>query len=810
MAGETHTEMFKTLGLSPGASIDEIKKAFRKLAKKVHPDKSNDSDADEKFKLLNAAYVELLSLARKDSCEQKKYAGNTDLADDLSDKLMNLKVTEHSQCVVVDIGLAIIQQFYEICVQFYGEPVDKGKHGQKFSRRYCSVGESADATMDLGVIHITIYLTTGRILVQGKCYLLWHAEHLPHLISLLPKEAIQGTSNMKSKEQDDSKAIVHMQRPDSETDSECDNSCCVCDLNNTDHMIRCDACEQWLHYACSKIYPEAVLRQLTDNQDSTYICWQCAVSHKGDRSYDAELTGNTQQGRKLEWTPDHTIIETMQSVERSIVECIRNALQSNDQQQEKHALEMNLMKQQHLNEKSTLQAKIRDLQEKVRQGAQERTEPDDRAKTCVTHEALITELRAKNLQHEETATQYRDQIGILKTLNSQLECQLKEKSQQLKCVEERIEINESKITTLEQTNESMAAQNKKLNEDLWALLRSKAEKSTNSSSAESPANERVHNNANINTHVPQSEPEPEPASTNNNENGPTNNMTVNEVTRLRQDNQDVPENDRTTKHVPQKTRKGGHIIITSSIGKDIDPRKVAPQANQRVYLKPIRGACIKDVHTFVEKSPYQHASVSVLVGGNDISNGSSVDQCIADYISLIDTIRANNPGAVINLLEVPPRIKNRDVSNNIYDFNQAINDLTKASEYDDCVFHKNGLNESAQLYQPDGIHLSTAKGGGVPQLAMAIRKAVLSGEGKDNGAPANHPPVANHPHPYKQHEAWRHRTGEAQRTIPNRRGNWRFDPSGRRLWPDTLRDSRPREMGMIITELMEQLISRWG
>ena len=225
-------------------------------------------------------------------------------------------------------------------------------------------------------------------------------------------------------------------------------------------MIRCDTCEQWLHYACSKIYPEAVLRQLTDNQDSTYICWQCAVSHKGERPYDAELTGNTQQGRKLEWTPDHTIIETMQSVERSIVECIRNALQSNDQQQEKHALEMNLMKQQHLNEKSTLQAKIQDLQEKVRQGAKERTEPDVQAKACLTHEALITELRAKILQHEETAAQYREQIGTLKTLNSQLECRLKEKGQQLKCVEERIEMTESKITTLEQTNLSMSAQNK--------------------------------------------------------------------------------------------------------------------------------------------------------------------------------------------------------------------------------------------------------------------------------------------------------------------------------------------------------------
>ena len=54
---------YKTLGVTPAASDDEIKKAYRALAKKYHPDKYRDSDlaelADEKMKEINAAYEQI-------------------------------------------------------------------------------------------------------------------------------------------------------------------------------------------------------------------------------------------------------------------------------------------------------------------------------------------------------------------------------------------------------------------------------------------------------------------------------------------------------------------------------------------------------------------------------------------------------------------------------------------------------------------------------------------------------------------------------------------------------------------------------
>ena len=52
-------DYYKTLGLTPNASDSEIKKAYRALSFKYHPDKNPDPSVAEQYKLINEAYETL-------------------------------------------------------------------------------------------------------------------------------------------------------------------------------------------------------------------------------------------------------------------------------------------------------------------------------------------------------------------------------------------------------------------------------------------------------------------------------------------------------------------------------------------------------------------------------------------------------------------------------------------------------------------------------------------------------------------------------------------------------------------------------
>lgn len=56
-----HISPYKILGVLPGATQEEIKKAYRALARKYHPDVNKEPGAEERFKKINEAYSTLMN-----------------------------------------------------------------------------------------------------------------------------------------------------------------------------------------------------------------------------------------------------------------------------------------------------------------------------------------------------------------------------------------------------------------------------------------------------------------------------------------------------------------------------------------------------------------------------------------------------------------------------------------------------------------------------------------------------------------------------------------------------------------------------
>ena len=68
-------DLYGVLGLQRNASEAEVKKAYRKLARKYHPDVSKEADAEQRFKELGEAYEVLKDTEKRAQYDMLRQQG---------------------------------------------------------------------------------------------------------------------------------------------------------------------------------------------------------------------------------------------------------------------------------------------------------------------------------------------------------------------------------------------------------------------------------------------------------------------------------------------------------------------------------------------------------------------------------------------------------------------------------------------------------------------------------------------------------------------------------------------------------------
>ncbi|MFW6120847.1 MAG: molecular chaperone DnaJ [Petrotogales bacterium] len=134
----TKRDYYEILGVDKNADKSEIKKAYRKLALKYHPDKNPDKDSEEKFKEISEAYAVLYDDEKRKMYDRYGHAG-IDQQYTAEDIFREADFSDIFRGMGFDFGFG----FNDIFERFFG-------HGMGFDRRR-RVRRGSDLRYDIEV-----------------------------------------------------------------------------------------------------------------------------------------------------------------------------------------------------------------------------------------------------------------------------------------------------------------------------------------------------------------------------------------------------------------------------------------------------------------------------------------------------------------------------------------------------------------------------------------------------------------------------------------------------------------------------------
>ena len=313
---------------------------------------------------------------------------------------------------MVQLGKDRISDFLKACDEACGKPKNQGKHGLKLSLPYNHVITDDVGNDTLGSIHVTIYLSTGKVMAKGTCYMLWHAEHLPHLLDNMVSYSNELLAINAHKNDE---AAHGTDLPNNAEANEDVSNCCICDVTDTERMLACDACGQWLHYSCSKLFPETHLLEITSTEDATNVCWRCKDLPL--RECNTPVT-EMDKGHTCNSDNHGSILQAIAKMESSIAETLSSLVNKNNVAlQGKVDAELCLIADRY-------KVQLSNLDRAVSEAKHEKARIHE--ETNIKYTTKITLLREQNATQTESISATKETQSVWKAHTSALKAQITE------------------------------------------------------------------------------------------------------------------------------------------------------------------------------------------------------------------------------------------------------------------------------------------------------------------------------------------------------------------------------------------------